>query len=260
MSFLKNIIDCKLKEVEDRSVFIPLDKLKESQRLYKIRDFKKSLVGNRVQIISEFKRYSPSNNNIKLDASLKDVVLDYVNNGASSISILTDGTFFGGDIGYIRQAKELVDVPILRKDFIISSYQVWESYYLGADAILLIADILDYEDLCSLYGLATQLGLGVLVEFHSIESIEKVKILSPKIIGVNCRNLDTMKVDFNWFEKVVDLLPDKTIKVAESGICSHEHLEKISKLGYSAALIGTALMRGGNPGESLAALLGADFS
>ena len=142
MNILEKIIDSKLLEVAEKSKIIPIERLQDSQRLYAIRDFKNSLQSNYIDIIAEIKRKSPSMGDILPNSSPKEIAKQYMENGASAISVLTDEPFFGGKLDYISEVKAVVDIPILRKDFIITEYQIWESYHAGADAILLIADAL----------------------------------------------------------------------------------------------------------------------
>jgi indole-3-glycerol phosphate synthase len=185
----------------------------------------------------------------------KKIAKAYATNGASAISVLTDEPFFGGKLEYISDVKAEVKIPVLRKDFIISEYQIWESYFAGADAILLIADVLDFSQLNTLYELARELGLHVLVETHDLDLITIIASLSPEIVGINCRNLKNMETDLNWFTQAIELLPANSIKVAESGIFKNSQLEFIETLGFDAALVGTSLMKSGEPGRALAHLL-----
>ena len=179
----------------------------------------------------------------------------YRANGAAALSILTDSHFFGGHLDFIQQVKTVVDIPILRKDFIISKYQVWESFHAGADAILLIADAIEFNLLSTLYNLASELGMHVLIETHSLKHLDNIASLNPEIVGINCRNLQTMETKLSWFESVYCKLPINCIKVAESGIKTNDDLNNISNLGYDAVLVGTSLMKTGAPGSALAELL-----
>ena len=168
---------------------------------------------------------------------------------------MTDLHFFGGHLDFVQQVKTVVDLPVLRKDFIISNYQVWESFHEGADAILLIADANDFSLLSSLYNLASELGMHVLIEMHSLEHLDNIASLNPQIVGINCRNLQTMETDLSWFKSVYSKLPSDCVKVAESGIKTNDELNNISHLGYDAVLVGTSLMKTGSPGAALAELL-----
>ena len=255
MNILDKIIFDKKKEIDQRSLIVPLERLKESQRLSKIRNFKKAISSKMIDVISEIKLRSPSEKNIMTNADPVCVAKTYAENGAAAISVLTDQKYFGGNIDFIHQVRNAVEIPVLRKDFIISEYQVWESYYIGADAILLIADAINQKELTDLYELSMDLGLHVLVESHSVDSISLINKLNPEIVGMNCRNLETMQTNLNLFEKVYKDLPSESIKVAESGINVREDLMYIYGLGYDSALIGTSLMKSGEPGRALAEIL-----
>jgi len=255
MNILEKIILNKQEEVKERSRVTPIERIKGSQRLYAIRDFKSALARYGVQIIAEIKRSSPSTGDILADADPAAVAKAYEQNGAAAISVLTDQEFFGGQLEFIQQVKAVTELPILRKDFIISEYQVWESFQAGADSILLIADAIDIELLSELYNLAHELGLHVLVETHSPDYLEPITNLNPEIVGINCRNLNTMETNVAWFEEAFSQLPKDCIKIAESGISSPLDLANISQLGYDAALVGTSLMKSGTPGSALATLL-----
>ena len=255
MNILEKIIVSKKHEIAEKSKIITIERLKDSQRLYAIRDFKKSLLNSTIDIIAEIKRKSPSMGDILPNSSPKEIAKTYATNGASAISVLTDEPFFGGKLEYISDVKAEVKIPVLRKDFIILEYQIWESYFAGADAILLIADVLDFSQLNTLYELARELGLHVLVETHDLDFIPIIASLNPKIVGINCRNLKNMETDLNWFTQAIELLPANSIKVAESGIFENSQLEFIETLGFDAALVGTSLMKSGEPGRALAHLL-----
>ena len=255
MNILEEIIAHKLQEVETQSIIVPIERLKSSQRLFAIRDFKKVLQGNEIKIIAEVKRRSPSENDIMMDADPVQVSISYQLNGAAAISLLTDQFYFGGHLDFIQEVKAAVELPVLRKDFIVSEYQVWESFHAGADAILLIADIIDYSLLVKLYDLSSELGMHTLVESHSIESLDVIMNLKPDIAGLNCRNLQSMKTDIGWFETAYSKLPANSVKIAESGISNSDNLKFISNLGYDSALVGTSLMATGSPGLALAELL-----
>lgn len=255
MNILEKIIAHKQKEIEAQLKIISLDRLKKSQRLFVVRDFKNAILGEGIQIIAEIKRQSPSGKDIYLNAVPEDVAKSYQVNGGAALSVLTDSHFFGGHLDFIHQVKTVVDLPVLRKDFIISEYQVWESFYKGADAILLIADAVDFKLLTTLYSLASELGMHVLIETHSSTHLDNIVSLEPEIIGINCRNLQTMETNLQWFETALSKLPADCVKVAESGIKTIDNLNYISKLGYDAALVGTSLMKTKVPGTALAELL-----
>lgn len=252
---LTRILRHKQWEVTKTEKRVPLSTLTERSRPFPILDFQASLGTPGIQIIAEIKRKSPSSGEIRPEADPVIVAREYRDNGAAAISVLTDRKYFGGKMEYIHRVKSAVFIPVLRKDFIISRYQVIESYLAGADAILLIAGIVPRKTLASLYELAVELGLSVLIELFSPGHLKEIKGLNPGLVGVNARNLETMRVDLNRLEEIFPLLPPDSLKVAESGVRSPDDLHYIADLGYDAALVGTALMRSPSPGGALKNLL-----
>lgn len=220
-----------------------------------VRDFENALRGDGVSIIAEIKRKSPSQGIIRDDIDPIQMAKIYEDHGASAISVLTDEPYFGGNLDLLQEIRASVELPILRKDFIVTEYQVHESYIAGADAILLIAEAISSDKLFALYSLARSLGLHVLVEGYTDESIRTINELNPEIIGVNARNLDSMQVDFNGMIAKRDLLPRDAVSVAESGVQMPDQMTNIKNAGYDAALIGTSLMKAENPGALLQSLI-----
>ena len=256
MNILDKIVEHKKFEIEKRKKITPLERIKDSQRNFTIRNFPRSLSSKQIDIIAEIKFMSPSLGKIHNRMhSAKNIAKEYFDFGASAISVLTDENYFGGKLDYLNDVRYVADIPILRKDFIVSEYQIWESYYKGADAILLIADALLDEELEELYSLAYEIGLHVLLEFHDSSKAKIVEKINPEIIGINCRDLKSMDINLGRFESMFDLLPFNSIKIAESGITKNSHLEFIKSLGYDAALIGSSLMKADSPGKALANLL-----
>ncbi|SVC36777.1 uncharacterized protein METZ01_LOCUS289631 [marine metagenome] len=231
-----------------------MERIQDSQRLYAVRDFIGALKSDGIQIIAEIKRRSPADGDINIQADPGKIAKTYANNGAACISVLTDQHYFGGQLEFIQQVKAVVELPVLRKDFIISEYQVWETFQGGADAILLIADAIEASLLKDLYDLAQELGLHVLIETHNADHLKWISDLNPEIVGVNCRNLSKMETDIMWFESIAGDLPQNSIYVAESGIKSHLDLNYISKLGFHSVLVGSSLMKSQDPGMALAEL------
>jgi len=208
------------------------------------RDFRAALANGRErkipQIIAEIKRRSPSCNAIKTDLQI-DKVVEIYNDNVAAISILTDFKFFGGTLEDLDAANEFTRIPLLRKDFIIDEYQLLEARQFGADAVLLIAAILDIEEIEKLLMEARKLGLDVLVEVHNETELEKVLQTSAEIIGINNRNLDTLVVDLNTTLNLSGKIPREKIIVAESGISTPEELIKLAGI-VDAALIGTSIL------------------
>jgi indole-3-glycerol phosphate synthase len=209
-----------------------------------------------IALIAEIKRASPSKG--VLNATIDPVALakTYASAGASALSVLTDRTFFGGSTGDLREARGAVTVPTLRKDFTIDAYQVWETRAIEADAILLIVRVLSREQLQELVGLAGELGLTALVEVHRDDELPNALDCKPRLIGVNCRDLDTFRVDREVCIQLVRDLPRDIGRVAESGIETRTDVERLAFCGYNAALVGEALVRSGDPASMIRELLG----
>lgn len=211
------------------------------------RPFMEALVRPGLSLIAEFKRRSPSAKDINTGAVLADQVQAYERGGAAALSVLTDEEHFGGSLTDLREARGACGLPILRKDFIVDPYQLFEAAVAGADAILLIVRVLDDDLLYELHARATELDLDTLIEVHNEEEMERAIILDPGVIGINNRNLDTGEVNV---ETTYELMPDvptgKTV-VSESGISTRDVLEELDRVGCDAVLIGEALMRSADP-------------
>ncbi len=201
-------------------------------------------------IIAEFKRKSPSKPNINLHADIQKITSGYVTAGASALSVLTDVDFFGGSNADLQQAKEINHIPILRKDFVIDSYQILEAKSLGADAILLIAEILTKSEIDELSKVATECGLEVLMEIHTEDQIKKYHE-RIKSIGVNNRNLKTFTTDVRYSIDIFPQLPSEVIKISESGIDDPNTVVNLKRLGYNGFLIGECFMKTEDPGSTL---------
>jgi indole-3-glycerol phosphate synthase len=197
----------------------------------------------RVAIIAEHKRASPSAGVIREDLSLSQVVTAYERGGAAALSILTEPTRFAGSIADLMGARSASSLPILRKDFIVEGYQVYEAYAAGADAILLIVAALSPQELAGLYQLAIGLDLDVLVEVHDAEELTVALSIGAPIVGINNRNLATLAVDLRTTFELLPGIPEETIKVAESGFSTRAQLAELAAAGVNAVLIGEALMR-----------------
>jgi indole-3-glycerol phosphate synthase len=255
MNFLQEIVSRKYGEVEELKSRLSPESLKRMSRTVPLANFKAALEGDGLQIIAEIKRKSPSKGVLVKKVDPVSIALDYQRNGAAALSVLTDETYFGGSLTFLREIKAAVSLPVLRKDFIISEYQVYESWVAGADAILLIAEAMELNQLKRLHDLATDLGLSVLMEFHNLDRLPELRSLKADILGVNSRNLETMKTDLQRFKMAADQFPPGVLKVAESGIQSSQELRYVQDLGYDAALIGTAFMKSSSPGSTLKDLL-----
>jgi indole-3-glycerol phosphate synthase len=201
-------------------------------------------------IIAEFKQKSPSKGDINFAVKVEEVTKSYAQAGASGLSVLTDYSYFGGTLANLAKAREAnPDVPILRKDFIIDSYQVSEAKAFGADIILLIASCLDKEKAKDLARAAKNLGMEVLLEIHSEEELEKTNEYVD-IVGVNNRNLKTFKVDIETSVRLSKFIPDSFIKISESGLSEIKSIHYLREHGFQGFLIGETFMKTENPGEA----------
>ncbi|GHT05258.1 indole-3-glycerol phosphate synthase [Endomicrobiia bacterium] len=213
--------------------------------------FKKALSKAGINFICEVKKASPSKGLISTDFKYKEIALEYEKTGAAAISVLTEPNFFLGSIRYLQEIKSIVKIPVLRKDFIIDSYQIYESRVIGADAVLLICAVLSYDVLKEFLETAQGLGMSCLVEAHNEEEIETALKAGAEIIGVNNRNLRTFEVDFGNSMKLRRLVPVDKIFVSESGIKTKKHIDILKANDVNAVLIGEELMKSGNIAERL---------
>ncbi len=201
-------------------------------------------------IIAEFKRRSPSKAVINQKAIVNEVATGYQNAGVCGMSVLTDGTYFGGSLDDVILARASTQVPILRKEFIIDEYQIIEAKAYGADVILLIAAVLTQKEIKTLSETAKSLGLDVLLEVHNFEELKKSIMPSLDMIGVNNRNLKTFEVSLETSKELSTHIPNDFVKVSESGISSVEAIKKLQPYGYQGFLIGENFMKTKNPGKS----------
>jgi indole-3-glycerol phosphate synthase len=232
-------------------------------RAQRIRDlrtagtFRQALLRNdSLNIIAEFKRASPSKGPINGTASIAATVEAYERGGACAISVLTEEDFFQGSLDDLAVARNKTSLAILRKDFILDEYQIWESAAIGADAVLLIASMLDDETISRLNAAAKEFGLDTLVEVHTHEELERASRLGAEIIGVNNRNLKSFDVSLDVSRGLILFAPTDAVMVAESGLRNYRDLEELRSLGYKGFLIGEALMKSGEPEQALRNLLG----
>ncbi|MBL7069838.1 MAG: indole-3-glycerol phosphate synthase TrpC [Candidatus Omnitrophica bacterium] len=243
---LKEIIAKKKERLALCIEALPLEQIKSAiPELAPTRDFLKAINKPRqISLIAEIKKASPSQGVIRQDFNHLEIAKAYQETEVQAISVLTEEDYFQGDINYLKEVKELTQVPILRKDFIIDEYQIYESRYYGADALLLIADLLTQEQIASFTQIAQELGISALVEVHDERELKKVlKLKAVNLIGINNRNLHTLEVDSKTTERLYLLIPkDKTV-VVESGIKSKQDVMFLKILGIQACLIGTAFMK-----------------
>ena len=202
-------------------------------------------------VIAEIKRSSPSEGIIREVEDVGLLARSYQRGGAAALSVLTDASFFGGRLADLKSARNAVDLPVLRKDFIIDPVQLYESKISGADAVLLIAAALDPSVLGDLYREAWELGMTPLIEIHSRSELEQVLKLGPNIVGINNRDLKTLKVNLETCMNLRRMVPPETLVVGESGIRGPEDISMLRQAGIDAFLIGTSLMKSSDPAASL---------
>ena len=250
MNILEKILNVKRQEIQQIKDF------EFGEMAGQNRSLKDALSKPGISVIAEIKMKSPSEGEIFPFADPAHIAKGYESAGAAAISVLTDQSFFGGSLDILKAVRDAVSIPVIRKDFIIDQKQISETIHYNGDAFLLIADALDQDSLQQLMNIGEMAGLEFLVEYHAEKHAEYVFALNPEIVGINCRNLKTMATDITYFEKMISSLPSNSVKVAESGIHTFDDLEYVSDLGYDAALIGTSLMKTGNPEKALETLLG----
>lgn len=251
MTILDQIIKNKKEELSLCKKEIPLKKIKEYKYFYRntISIKEKLLKTKKPGIIAEHKRKSPSKGIINDQVKLDEVLLGYQKAGVQAVSVLTDYNYFMGTTEDVINARKILNIPILRKEFIIDDYQIYESKAIGADFILLIAACLSRMQSEHLAGLAHELGLEVLIEIHTEDELKFVPE-NVDLIGVNNRNLKTFQVDINTSINLSRSIPDHFIKISESGISAIEPIKELWEYGYKGFLIGENFMKTKNPGKS----------
>jgi indole-3-glycerol phosphate synthase len=254
---LDRIVDATREELRDRRRDTPLAELEARIDRSDERPFSEAFHRPGVSIIAEHKRRSPSAGEIRSGASVSEIVSAYERGGAAALSVLTEGPHFGGSLEDLRAARAASGLPVLRKDFIVDPYQVYETAAWGADALLLIVAALEPEELVTLHREARALDLDVIVEVHTEEELERaLEEIDADIIGINNRDLGDFSVDIGrTFELLADVPAGKTV-VAESGFHEREQLEELERVGVDAVLIGETLMRAPDPEQAVRDLLG----
>ena len=242
---LDRILARKVEELAEARARMPNREIRRraESSAYRIRDMVAALQGERVSLIAEIKRASPSKGALTKDFAPVMTAAIYARNGAAAISMLTDEDFFQGSLRYLAAARNAVDIPILRKDFIIDPYQVYKGRAAGADAILLIVAALSDEQLADLDALTRELGMKALVEVHNEWEMERAQRVGAKFIGINNRDLKTFDVDLGTTARLAGMLDDDVVLVAESGIFSAADVRAMGLLGAHAILVGEALMK-----------------
>ena len=258
MSVLDDILDGVRADLATRQQETPLERLKEKTvTAPSPRDVMAAFAGTAVCVIAEVKRSSPSKGALAAIADPAALAADYEAGGARVISVLTEGRRFGGSLDDLAAVREAVQVPVLRKDFVVSSYQLWEARAYGADLVLLIVAALEQNALVSLVERAHSIGLVPLVEVHTLAELERALDAGATVLGINARNLATLEVDRGVFSQLVPHIPDGIIKIAESGVRGPHDLLAYAAAGADAVLVGERLVTGKDPRSAVADLVTA---
>ncbi|HYM58193.1 MAG TPA: indole-3-glycerol phosphate synthase TrpC [Solirubrobacteraceae bacterium] len=254
---LDRIVSATRDEVQRRRESVPLARLEAAlAERPEGRPFQEALARPGISVIAEHKRRSPSAGALRDGASVTEIVQAYERGGAAALSILTERSHFGGSLDDLREAREATDLPVLRKDFIVDPYQLYESAAIGADAILLIVAALDLDDLYELHRQARGLDLDVVVEVHDEEELERALDIDADVLGLNNRDLADFSVDIErTYELLSDVPAGKTV-VSESGFSSRDQLDDLDRVGVDAVLVGETLMRADDVEAACRALAG----
>ena len=253
---LDKIISQKREEVEQRKKVATITYLQQLiARQKPALDLAMALKGDHIRLIAEVKQASPSRGMLSPNFNPIELARTYAEGGAAAISVLTEANYFMGSIEHLSAIKEVVGLPLLRKDFIFDFYQIYESRAYGADALLLIVAILSQEQLKELVSLSHSLGLRCLVEVHNEGEVERAVHSEAEIIGINNRDLNTLSIDINMTRRLRPLIPQERIVISESGIRSKRDIEKLGKWGVDAVLVGEALVTAGDVRAKMKSLL-----
>lgn len=253
---LRTIIAARRRRIEEMRASIPLGGLRQqAESRSDFRDFAAALSGEGLSVIAELKKASPSRGVLRPDFRPPEIAESYQQAGASALSVLTEEEFFHGSMDHLKAARAAVRLPVLRKDFIIDEYQVYESVAAGADASLLIVAALEDKELRHFLELAERLRIAALVEVHTAEELDRAIDCGAQIIGVNNRDLNTLEVGLETSFRLREKILPGCLTISESGIKSGADLEKLAKAGFDAVLIGEHLMLAPDPGEELSRLL-----
>jgi indole-3-glycerol phosphate synthase len=258
MNILDEIVVSKRVEITAARRQQPLEELQElAAAMPPPRDFRAALAGpGSIRLIAEIKKASPSAQVIRAEFDPVAVGRIYENHGASCLSVLTDAPFFQGHLSHLTRVQAAVAIPVLRKDFLVEDYQVLEARVAGADAILLIAEILDDVELGRLLERAKQLGLAALVEFHDVANLGRVLASGADLIGINNRNLSDFHTDLEHTLRLRDRIPTEVVLISESGIRTRRDVERLEAAQISAILVGESLMRAPDIGLAVDQLMG----
>ncbi len=259
---LNKIVEVKREEIAAARKKVSLEAMRaDAESRVLTRDFEGALrarvAAGGAAVIAEVKKASPSKGVLREDFIPADIAQSYADHGAACLSVLTDRQFFQGSPDYLKQARASCDLPVLRKDFMVDAYQVYESRAMGADCILLIAACLDDAQMADLEAIARSLDMAVLVEVHDGAELDRALRLKTPLVGINNRNLRTFEVSLSTTLNLLPKVPADRLLVTESGILSRADVQTMRGAGVHAFLVGEAFMRAPDPGEALASLFGA---
>jgi indole-3-glycerol phosphate synthase len=255
MSVLNSIIEGVREDLAARR--LPLGQLQEAlETAPAVRDCLPNLISDEISVIAEVKRSSPSKGSLAPITDPAGLAAQYEEAGAHVVSVLTEQRRFGGSLADLDAVRKAIDLPILRKDFMVDEYQFYEARAHGADVVLLIVAALSKNQLEDYFHLSTELGMRSLIEVHTNDELERALEISPEIIGVNSRNLKTLEVDARAFAELIPQIPSTMARVAESGISTREEVVFAQECGATAILVGEALVRSGSPSVAINQLLG----
>jgi indole-3-glycerol phosphate synthase len=253
---LDRILEARRAEVDHRKRVLPETALKYGAKAAEpLRDFSAALCGDGLNVLAELKPASPSRGVIREPFEPVELAQDLESAGACALSVLTEGEFFHGALKNLRDARKSIKLPVLRKDFIFDTWQVWETRANDADSFLLIVATLADGLLRDLLALGREIGMEPLVEVHTSEELDRALAVGARIIGVNNRDLKTLTVDVKTSFDLIERIPENCIAVSESGLRTHDDLVKLRAAGFDAFLIGTHLMLAPDPAAALSALL-----
>jgi indole-3-glycerol phosphate synthase len=258
---LNQIVATKREEIASAQKRVPLAAMRaDAESRVLTRDFegalRRKIAAGKSAVIAEIKKASPSKGVLRPAFIPADIAQSYAEFGAACLSVLTDRQFFQGQVDYLKQARASCDLPVLRKDFIVDPYQIYESRAIGADSILLIAACLDDARMAELEAIARSLDMAVLVEVHDLRELERALKLKTPLVGINNRNLRSFEVTLDTTLGMIKDVPADRLLVTESGIASRADVKRLRDAGVNAFLVGEAFMRAEDPGEALAALFG----
>ena len=257
VTVLDRIVEARRTAIAHRKKSVPETVLRFGvKQALPVRDFAAALGRDSLNVIAELKKASPSRGLIRADFDPVALAKTLEIAGAAAISVLTEEEFFQGELKYMREARAAVGLPVLRKDFIVDPWQIWESRATNADSFLLIIAALDDEALAELLALGRELGMEPLVEVHTREELARALAVGARILGVNNRNLRTLEVRVETSYELIEAIPEECIAVCESGLRTHEDLTRLRAAGFDAFLIGEHLMAQPDPAAELRTLLG----